>query len=350
MTSAPAGRYLTMDAMRGAAAIAVAVFHLDYGLAPHGYLAVDFFFALSGFVLARTYEGPLRAGASVRWFMTLRLARLWPLFAAGILLGTAHATQLILRGGEARQDWSLILVGLLFNSAMLPDPFSDLLYPSNNVFWSIFGELAANLAFAAVLAKLTQRGLVILAVVFAIALADMAVPPHFINSGPRWDGVPLGLVRTFFSFSVGMLIARYSSTAPRRPGIIAVLLVVLLCATTVVPELRVIGRAFDLVAIFVVLPLLLAISTRVEPLPALARLAAFMGDISYALYAVHRPIAQAALFVARRHDLSPLSVMLPFLAVSIAASALLVHFWDKPVRKRLSRFVHQRRSAMPETL
>jgi uncharacterized membrane protein len=64
---------VTLDAMRGLAALAVAVFHVYNPLVPGGYLAVDFFFVLSGFVLDRTYRPRFAAGLGVRAFMLARL-------------------------------------------------------------------------------------------------------------------------------------------------------------------------------------------------------------------------------------------------------------------------------------
>ena len=80
-------RYLTLDGMRGAAAIAVALFHFRVDLAPNAYLAVDFFFALSGFVLAKAYTERLRQVASVGRFMMTRVVRLYPMVLVGSALG-----------------------------------------------------------------------------------------------------------------------------------------------------------------------------------------------------------------------------------------------------------------------
>ena len=66
---APKGRYVTLDGMRGIAALAVALFHFNIAQAPHGYIAVDFFFALSGFVLCRAYRPRWQAGLGIGAFM-----------------------------------------------------------------------------------------------------------------------------------------------------------------------------------------------------------------------------------------------------------------------------------------
>ena len=73
-------RYYTLDAIRGIGAISVLLFHMGlvWHIAPYGYLAVDVFFALSGFVMAMTYERDLKFGMTVGQFYTLRLERLYP--------------------------------------------------------------------------------------------------------------------------------------------------------------------------------------------------------------------------------------------------------------------------------
>src|ERR1700712_1409072 len=85
-------RYHTLDALRGLAAIAVVGFHisqvkLEPVLVPYGYLAVDFFFVLSGAVVAHAYEKQLRAGLSWQAFFVKRVIRLYPLALLGTALG-----------------------------------------------------------------------------------------------------------------------------------------------------------------------------------------------------------------------------------------------------------------------
>jgi peptidoglycan/LPS O-acetylase OafA/YrhL len=96
-------RLLGLDALRGAAALLVLWMHLHLShhvsiYPPRGHLAVDFFFMLSGYVMARTYEGHMRGGV---WFLRKRIRRLWPTVAAGSLFGLA----LIWRTGG---DWPLV--------------------------------------------------------------------------------------------------------------------------------------------------------------------------------------------------------------------------------------------------
>src|SRR6185437_6209521 len=85
-----AGRhaYATLDGLRGVAALAVVLYHYASDLiAPHGYLAVDLFFAMSGFVIASAYEAKLKDGLDVRGFLGIRAKRLAPLWMLGAIVG-----------------------------------------------------------------------------------------------------------------------------------------------------------------------------------------------------------------------------------------------------------------------
>jgi peptidoglycan/LPS O-acetylase OafA/YrhL len=83
----PAARFSSLDGLRGLAAMAVMAYHVDHDWMPGGHLAVDFFFCLSGFVIALNYQDRMRGGAiGVVRFMALRLARLYPMVLAGALL------------------------------------------------------------------------------------------------------------------------------------------------------------------------------------------------------------------------------------------------------------------------
>ncbi|MHC2733083.1 hypothetical protein ACVIEO_006660 [Rhizobium leguminosarum] len=80
-------RYYTLDAMRGFAAICVVATHFRESYAPSAYLAVDFFFVLSGFIIAEIYGKRLSRGLLFQSFMAARIKRLYPLYLIGILVG-----------------------------------------------------------------------------------------------------------------------------------------------------------------------------------------------------------------------------------------------------------------------
>ena len=99
--------FATLDGLRGIAAIVVVIFHdlspfdLD-SLIPHAPLAVDFFFCLSGFVVAYAYEKRLLGTMSFADFVAVRIIRLYPLILAGLLLG---AVVFVLRAGLLHHEF-----------------------------------------------------------------------------------------------------------------------------------------------------------------------------------------------------------------------------------------------------
>src|SRR5580692_3274314 len=83
-------RLVALDGARGLSALAVAFFHFDRNVWPaHGYLAVDLFFLLSGYVIAGAYETRLQRGSGLGWFFGVRMARLYPIYLFGTLIGLA---------------------------------------------------------------------------------------------------------------------------------------------------------------------------------------------------------------------------------------------------------------------
>ena len=95
MTAHSRNRYITLDAMRGIAALFVVARHFSglRGAADpqFSFLAVDLFFLLSGFVLSFSYDERIAAGMSPAAFLMKRIIRLYPLYFLGIALGIAIA-------------------------------------------------------------------------------------------------------------------------------------------------------------------------------------------------------------------------------------------------------------------
>jgi peptidoglycan/LPS O-acetylase OafA/YrhL len=84
-------RFGTLDGLRGVAVMVVVLYHagIIFGawISRFGYLAVDLFFALSGFVLSHAYDNRFVGGMRVAEFLYLRVVRLYPLYFLGLVLG-----------------------------------------------------------------------------------------------------------------------------------------------------------------------------------------------------------------------------------------------------------------------
>ena len=91
-------RFVALESWRGIAACLVALFHLDayshlydVSFLRNSWLFVDFFFVLSGFIIAANYQKRLTEGFGLGRFLLLRLGRLYPLHLAMLVLFVAFA-------------------------------------------------------------------------------------------------------------------------------------------------------------------------------------------------------------------------------------------------------------------
>jgi len=280
-------QFATLDGLRGVAAIAVVSLHLwkQLGgvLLPHSYLAVDFFFVLSGFVLAHAYERRLLSDMPPAEFLRMRLIRLYPLYCIGALLGIVALAAL---GGFSW--WKpRAAVSVVFTLAGLPDPrFKGSLYPFDPPAWSLFYEMIANAAFAVLIFRLTTKRLAL------IAMACLVIAAAFhgsLNTGYRWNQIGGGLARVGFGFFAGVLTYRLWQDTVWRPRIpswcLGALLVSIFAAGQWPPQ----ANGFDFLAVLL-FPGIVYLGASQEPSRYLRPACLWLGGISYALYVIHVPL------------------------------------------------------------
>ena len=309
--SAPA-RLSTLDGLRGLAAILVMLFHAG-ARSPlpmaGGYLAVDLFFGLSGFVLARAYGERLRAGMGLPAFLLARLVRVAPMALIGGALGVAL--------------WH----GRLETILLIPDFTSDQnLFPTNPPLWSLLFELIVNAGWALLAVRLGWGGLVaVLALSGAVTAEGVWLRGAATDLGSFWFTAAPGLARTVFSFTLGLALFRLTETRglnPRRTRLAWLLFPALALALTFAPAHR---AGWDLACIFAVLPALLWLGASWElPLPSVG---IRLGDVSYPLYCIHVPV------VALVHTGGP--AMAGLLTLLVLLAAALDRWVDRPLRKQL---------------
>lgn len=282
-------RYELLDGLRGLAALAVLAHHMVRHLhdAPftRAYLAVDFFFLLSGFVIAAAYGERLTGRLSFREYAQIRLARLYPMILLGALLGAVAA---LFRGAETQLAW-VLLMQLLF-VPFQGDPTRA--YVLNNVQWSLFFEIFVNLLHAAFARLLTTPVLAAVAALSGAAL--VATDVYFGSLGVGWsrDNFWGGFPRVIFSFALGLLLYRAHEAGRLAPVPLAWLVTPLaLLLLLAAPPIRQLPDSVFVIGFFPVLVALGAVATA----PAWARrLALLSGAISYPLYAIHIPLLEIA--------------------------------------------------------
>ena len=233
-----AGRHHTLDGMRGVAAIAVALLHTDtlthLTTAPGGNVAVDLFFAMSGFVLFQAYGARLRAGGYGLRFMETRLVRLYPLFLVGLLLGLIKALGQIRYGDDHALSPVSLAISQLFNVFYLPSPVTPVLFPTNVPSWSLFLELAINLALPLGLIRASRP---VLGAILAISGATIlfgGLRHGVMSLGPQWSEMGFGAARVAYGFCFGMLAAQLPMVRRRDATYASMLLLLTLAVILVV--------------------------------------------------------------------------------------------------------------------
>ncbi len=332
--------YSALDGLRGVAALFVAMRHtvffhdLDiFG----GFMAVDLFFVLSGFVIAHAYEQRLAAGLSPVRFLILRYLRLWPVYALGALIGlwaaAAHAL-------PARDSLTLAQVGQTapYALAMLPGPhIKSMLYPVNSVAWSLALELLINAVYA--FAWRWLRDTRVLVGALAVSLAALAFAVVWfgkLDVGFTWRGAWGGLPRVAFSFTAGLAVYRLHRSVSWRAGPWGIAPLVIL------PPLLwayVDDVVFPLVCVAVVFPAMVFMAAGARNGPRLDAAFTWLGAASYPLYALHMPIGALAT-LALRHT-APHLVRSPglgavYLAALVALAYAVERLFDRPARRVLA--------------
>ncbi|MEO8895043.1 MAG: acyltransferase [Rhizomicrobium sp.] len=332
-------RYHTLDAMRGVAAIAVVFLHLvlqfDLKPKPSSFMAVDFFFMLSGFVLATIYEDRLKRDLTPWKFLISRFVRLYPMYFLGMLIGTLTLLgQDIARSGHSMnliQSISAILVGFL----VIPDPLSSGLFPLNPPAWSLFYEGVINIVFAFAILHLRTRVLLILLLCFGVAYVSGAVAITQMSAGMAWNSIFLGLVRVTFPFGVGVLFARLRTKESISNSTLGVLLCCVLLLILLVPQFAFQPTIYNLLVTMVFLPALLWFGICWQMSGPTIIVAEALGDMSYPLYAIHYPLMRMSSFAARALHIPPLFFCIVFLIGSSFAALAIARYIDPPMRKFL---------------
>ncbi|MCT8001226.1 acyltransferase [Sphingomonas sanguinis] len=322
--------FVTLDAARGIAAIAVMIHHIGLengsNILRRGFFAVDFFLILSGFVIALSYDRKLRGDLSFNGFMKLRIARLWPMVVlGGILAIAAYATN----PQPDVSGWALA-----FQFALIPIVTGGLLFPANPPLWSLLYEIAANGVHALLLARLSLRQLT--ALFLALVAIDFAILAlhHFWAAGFTIAQAPYAVARILTGYVMGMLMFRLYQGG-QLPKIKApfYLPLLLILVPLLVPKILS-ERIVAVLALGCVFPAAMLLGIN-NPCPARWQSAMkWLGGISFPLYITHMPIIhlwQSTGLFDHSTRYGWLVWSLPVIT-AIAAAAVFERFYDLPLR------------------
>lgn len=362
--------YALLDGLRGVAALLVVWYHVFEGFQfagnkpvidfiNHGYLAVDFFFILSGFVIGYAYDDRWGKSLTMGGFFRRRLIRLHPMVVMGAMIG---AVSFLLTGME-RWDGShstllLTFAALLCSCLLIPAlprmprevRGNGEMFPLNGPCWSLFFEYIGNMLYALVIHRLSTRALAWLSALLCCALTWFAVTNQsgYGSIGVGWTidttNVIGGTLRMLCPFTLGVLMSRVFKPIKNVKGAFGTCAILLLVLFHV-PYLDggkpfSLNGIFEAVCIICVFPIIVWLAASGKTTDNTSqRICRFLGDISFPLYIVHYPLMYAFYMWLIKNQLYTFTETWPLALVTVASSVciawLCLKLYDEPVRKWL---------------
>ena len=344
-------RYEILDGLRGVAAVIVVLFHLletyskgvPYQLLNHGYLAVDFFFVLSGFVVGYAYDNRWANGMTFGSFCKRRIIRLQPMLIFGTIVG---ALLFYMQGDHPafasimQTPWWIVVLLTIIGCTVLPIPKAwDIrgwaeFNPLNGATWSLLWEYIANLLYGTILHRLRLRTLIALAAVAALLVVNVCLDidifgvlaardyaAYTIIGG--WSLTPdqllIGFSRLAYPFLIGLVISRIAGLRvhiSRHGFVLCSVILALILAMPRVGGDNVdnfwMNGLYEIVAILLIFPLII----------------------------MHYPIIYVQMSWAATHPDAPLSTHIfmgaCYFTIAIALAYASMKLYDMPVREWLS--------------
>lgn len=368
-------RYELLDGLRGIAAFIVIWYHFGEGFATspvdqminHGYLAVDFFFVLSGFVLGYAYDSRWKAGKMTPGeFILRRVIRLHPMVVLSVVFGAiAYLIQGSVQWDGTPVALSTVNLALflgLFLIPVIPIIDADIrgngeMFPLNGPSWSLFFEYIGSILYAYVLHRLSRRSLLAVVILSAIGLASVALGniSGAYHIGFGWSAAGWGFLGGFFrlsfSFSAGLFISRcFSPIRIRGAFWICTALISTVLAWPYIGDTEpdIANAFYDLACTFFLFPAVVYIGACGNTTDRFSTsVCNFLGQLSYPVYIIHYPVMYLFYTWVWNNGISfteawQVCVVLFFVILLLAWGAL--RFYDTPVRSYLTaRFVNKKR-------
>ena len=367
-------RYEILDGLRGVAAVMVVFFHMmeTYSKGPasqiinHGYLAVDFFFLLSGFVIGYAYDD--RWDRMTTWgFFKRRLVRLHPMVIMGTIVGAC------LYGFGQCEGFPMIgtipgwkvLLAFVMGLFMIPCGMNmDIRgWGETNSFngpnWSLTWEYFANILYAFVLRRLPKIALMVLTAAAAFCTLDICLNWNTFDLLTEarssciytviggWsltaEQMYIGLTRLMYPFLCGLLISRIGKFIKVKGGFWWCSLII--AAAFSVPCVggadNIMNGFYNAACILVLFPIvvMMGAGSQIKGEKS-ARICTFLGELSYPLYITHYPLMYMQMAWAWEHPEAPaylhVMVSVGVFVLSIGLAYACLKLYDIPVRKWLT--------------
>lgn len=361
-----------LDGMRGVAAVFVVLYHLietyqnsSVHFINHAYLAVDFFFILSGFVVSYAYDEQMGHGLNIVSFFKRRLIRLHPMVMFATVLGMVSYC---FQGSPCfpliyDSTWCDVLTVAVMGMLFIPcGIYRDIrgwneMFCLNSPQWTLFYEYIANICYGLILNRLSNSGLWIMTTLAALLtlnlsldlnivcfMADRSDLRYTVIGGWCWDNsnVFIGFTRLLFPFCCGMLIRRkgWQIAVRHRFEVCSFILL----GVFFVPKLPgILNGIFEACCIILVFPLLIMIGSGSGGSCKAKEWLLLLGRLSYPMYLIHFPIVYLQTAWVSLHPSAGLAENIVvtttcFLAILMTAY-LSLKYYETPARKRLQNFI-----------
>jgi peptidoglycan/LPS O-acetylase OafA/YrhL len=356
--------YSILDGLRGVASVLVIIFHVFetftggnrfIQIINHGYLAVDFFFLLSGFVVAYAYDD--RWGQLTQWdFYKRRLIRLQPMVVMGSIIGAAlfyfQVSDIVFPPIAHTSVLKMLLI-MLIGATLIPVPLSlDIrgwqeMHPLNGPAWSLFFEYIANILYAVFVRKFSKLFLsifVALAGCMMVAYLVLGTQGDLIGGWSLTkDQLFVGFTRLLYPFFAGVLLSRFGKLIKVKNAFWwSSLLIILVLSIPRIGDAQHVWQngIYDAISVIIIFPIIVAIGAggNLHSVKS-AKICKFLGDISYPLYITHYPLIYiyTAWVYNNKIPLGAEGLLWGFVLVisSIVIAYGCLKLYDEPVREWL---------------
>lgn len=360
--------YQILDGLRGVASIMVVCFHLFEAHAwgkpaeqiiNHGYLGVDFFFLLSGYVVGYAYDDRWISSVksmSIGEFFKRRLIRLQPMIIVGMIIGAVFFYLQDFNMFPLLHDtsvWKMLLI-LVIGMTLLPVPVSmDIrgmteMHPLNGAAWSLLFEYIANILYALFVRKFSNTAMAILVIISGGFLIHLGLTTPYDAMVGGWSLEPMqvhiGFTRLMYPFFTGLLLSRMVKPGHiKKSFLICTLLIIVIFSFPHFSPINgvQINGLYDALCIILLFPLVVYLGASGEMKGKYTvKVSKFLGDISYPIYITHYPLMLVYTGWVVDNKL-PMSETWPYaiavLLISIVVAYTSLKLYDEPVRKWLTK-------------
>jgi peptidoglycan/LPS O-acetylase OafA/YrhL len=355
-TSSGKEHFEVLDGLRGSAAFLIVIFHLfnysfafhgPYAIVKHAHLAVDFFFALSGFVVAYAYDDRWNR-MTILQFFRIRLTRLHPLVLVGATLGLLFYLFDPFSKMMNRGPLSMVLLAYLTSLLLLPSPpiagRHNESQALNGPAWSLMQEYLGNIAYALILRRLRAATLGIIFAISGLGLIWVANSKGSLDGGWDYPNIWMAPLRLTVSFVLGLWLYRIHERV-RLPKIGLLVLSIVLVICFQMPKFPKSGALdwnglYEAACVLFLFPLIILCGAHSDAGRGMIRLCKFSGRLSYPLYITHIGFVYVLAGYAWTRHPSPsviISWIFVVLPIVILVAYVFLKFFDEPLRAWLTR-------------